>query len=141
VAYPLCWERRVDASPWTLISAVNQTSSNLRSYSKHSSKGTLNKIYIFFTHCGRDTVVSIATRCGVDGPGFEQWCGKAIFCFPCPIRTALGLSKPPVHCVPAKFLRDKAARAWRDQSLPSKADINNECRSVPLFALFVCMAC
>jgi hypothetical protein len=46
---------------------------------------------------GRDTVVGIATRYGMDGPGIESR-GKRDFSQPS--RSALGPSQPPIQWVP-----------------------------------------
>ena len=43
---------------------------------------------------GRDSVVGIATRYGLDGPGIESRWGRD---FPHPSRSALGPTQPPVN--------------------------------------------
>jgi hypothetical protein len=58
---------------------------------------------------GRDSVVGIGTRYGLDGPGIESWWGRD---FPHPSRPALGPTQPPVHWVPGLFPGGKAAGAW-----------------------------
>ena len=46
---------------------------------------------------GRDSVVGIATRYELDGPGIESWWGRD---FQHPSRLALGPTQPPVQWVP-----------------------------------------
>jgi len=46
---------------------------------------------------GRDSAVGIATRYGLDGPGFESKWGQD---FPHPSRPALGPTQPPIQWVP-----------------------------------------
>jgi hypothetical protein len=41
-------------------------------------------------------VVDIATSYGLNGPGFESWCGRD---FPHPSRSAVGSPHPPLECV------------------------------------------
>jgi hypothetical protein len=61
---------------------------------------------------GRDSVVGIATRYGLDGPGIEsRWGGGRDF--PQPSRPALGPIQPPIKWVPGLFPGGKAAGAWR----------------------------
>jgi hypothetical protein len=57
----------------------------------------------------RDSVVSIATRYGLDGPGIESRWGRD---FPHPSRPALGPTQSPVQWVPDLFPGGKAAEAW-----------------------------
>jgi hypothetical protein len=49
---------------------------------------------------GRDSVVGIATRSGLDGPGIESRWGRD---FPDPSRPALEPTHVPVQCIPAHF--------------------------------------
>jgi hypothetical protein len=58
---------------------------------------------------GRDSVVGIATRYGLDGPGIESQWGRD---FPHPSRPVLGPTHLPVKWVPVLFPAGKAARAW-----------------------------
>ena len=64
-------------------------------------------IYIFLvcaTEVGRDGVLGIATRYGLDGPGIESQCGEILLPRP---------DRPPIRTiVPAVFPGDKAAGAW-----------------------------
>jgi hypothetical protein len=46
---------------------------------------------------GRDSVVGIATRYGLDGPGIESRWGRD---FPHPSRPTLGPTQPPIQWVP-----------------------------------------
>jgi hypothetical protein len=59
---------------------------------------------------GRDNVVGIATRYGLDGPGIERRWGRD---FEHPSRPALGPIQLPVNRVQGLFLRSKAAGSWR----------------------------
>ena len=56
--------------------------------------------------CGRDSVVGIVTRYGLEGVGIESRCGRG---FTCPLRPALGPIQPPVQWVVGLFPWDKAA--------------------------------
>jgi hypothetical protein len=57
---------------------------------------------------GRDSVVGIATRYGLDGPGIESRCGRD---FSQPSRPALGPTQSPIQWVPGLFPGGKAAGA------------------------------
>ena len=61
--------------------------------------GQLRDIYSETTQNagGRDSVVGIATRYGLDGPGIESRWRRD---FPQPSRPALGATQPPVEWVP-----------------------------------------
>jgi hypothetical protein len=73
----------------------------------------------------RESVVGIAIRYGLDGPGFESRQGQAIFCSRKPFRPALGLKQPSVQWVPGTFTAVK--RPGRVvHSPPSNAEIKNE---------------
>jgi hypothetical protein len=58
---------------------------------------------------GRDSVVGLATRYGLDGPGIEFRWGRD---FPQPFRPALGPTQPPIQWVPGLFPGGKVAGAW-----------------------------
>ena len=58
---------------------------------------------------GRGSVVGIATRYGLYGPGIEFQCGAN---FPHPSRPALGPTQRPVQWVQCLFPGDKAAGVW-----------------------------
>ena len=58
---------------------------------------------------GRDSVVGIATRYGLDGPGIESRWGRD---FSHTSRPALGPTQPPIQWVPGIFPWGKAAGAW-----------------------------
>ena len=62
---------------------------------------------MYYVFVGRDSVVRIATRYGLDGPGIESRWGRGVSH---PSRPALGPSQPPL---PALFPGDKEAGAWR----------------------------
>ena len=57
----------------------------------------------------RYSSVGIATRYGLEGPGFEFRQGRD---FPHPSRAALGPTLPPVQWVPSLFRGGKAAGVW-----------------------------
>jgi hypothetical protein len=59
-----------------------------------------------FTLLGRDSVVGIATRWGLDSPGIESLWGRY---FPHPSRPALGPIQPPIQWVPGLSPGGKAA--------------------------------
>lgn len=58
----------------------------------------------------RESVVAIAIRYGIDGPGIECRRGRD---FPRLSRPALGLTQAPVQWVLGLFTGCKAAGAWR----------------------------
>ena len=64
---------------------------------------------------GRDSLVGIATRYGLDGPGFEPWWQQDFFH---PSRLTLGPTPPPIQWVPGFCPRGKLARAWRCPPTP-----------------------
>jgi hypothetical protein len=68
------------------------------------------------TIVGRDSVVGIATRYGLDGQGIESRCG---WDFPHPSIQALWPTQPPIQWVPGLFPGGKAARAWRWPPTPN----------------------
>jgi hypothetical protein len=58
---------------------------------------------------GRDSIVGIVTRYGLDGPGIDFRWGRD---FSQPSRPALGPTQPPIKWVSGLFPGDKAAGAW-----------------------------
>jgi hypothetical protein len=59
---------------------------------------------------GRNSVVGIANRYGLDGTGIEsRWRRDFLH----PFRPALGLTQLPVTWIPGLFPGDKAAEEWR----------------------------
>jgi hypothetical protein len=58
---------------------------------------------------GRDSVVGIATRYGLDGPGIESRWGRD---FPHPSGPALRPTQSPIQWVSGLFPGGKAAGAW-----------------------------
>ena len=58
----------------------------------------------------RESVVGIATRYRLDGPGIESPCGQD---FPHLSRLALGPTQPPIQWVPGLLPGGKAAGTWR----------------------------
>ena len=67
-------------------------------------------LYILLTLASRDSSVAIATRYGLNGPGFDTWWEQDL---PHPLRPALGPTQPPTEFVPGLFPGGKAAGAWR----------------------------
>jgi hypothetical protein len=63
----------------------------------------------------RHSVVSIATRYGMDGPKIESWWGRH---FPHLSRPALGPIHTSVQWVPSLSRGGKAAGAWRQPPTP-----------------------
>jgi hypothetical protein len=64
---------------------------------------------VYTVNAGWDSVVGIATRYGLDGPGIQSWWKQD---FPHPSRPALGPVQPPVQWVPGLFLGGKVAGMW-----------------------------
>jgi hypothetical protein len=60
-----------------------------------SSHTLIRKGFSFFM--GRDSVVIIVTRYGLDGTGIESQLGRE---FPLPYRSALGPNQPPIQWAP-----------------------------------------
>ena len=71
---------------------------------------------------GRDSVIGIATRYGLDGPGNEsRWAGGGGGLFPPPALSARGPTQPPVQWVPDLFAGSKRPGRGVDHPLPSSA--------------------
>ena len=68
---------------------------------------------------GRDSVVGIATRCGLDGPGIESWWEQD---FP-HIQTGPWPTQPPIQGVPGLFPRVKRLGRGDDQPPSSSARV------------------
>ena len=68
---------------------------------------------------GRDSVVGIATRYGLEGWGIESRWGRD---FPHSSRQAVGPTQPPIQRVPGLFPGGKAAGASRWPPTPSSAE-------------------
>jgi len=62
-----------------------------------------------FISIGRDSSVGIATRYGLDGPGFECMRRRDL---PHPFRPALRPTQPPTQCVSSLLPAGKAAGAY-----------------------------
>ena len=77
------------------------------------------KIWAPLCYGSRDSVVGIAIRYGLDGPGIESRWRRD---FPHPSRPALRPTQPPIQWVPG-LSEGKAARAWRWQPIPSSAEV------------------
>ena len=67
-----------------------------------------HKFYQYFSLMGRGSVVGIATRYGLDGPGFESRWGRD---YPHPFRPALGHTQSHVQWVTGLFPESKDAGA------------------------------
>ena len=85
---------------------------------------------------GRDSVVGIATRYGLDGPGVESRWGRD---FPHPSRPALGPTQPPT--VGTESPGGKAAGAWRWSPTPILRRDERQSRAIPLLPFWAFMAC
>jgi hypothetical protein len=70
--------------------------------------GARTKTYAHESEVGRDSVVGIATRYELNGPGIESRWGRD---FQHPSRPALGPIQPPAQWVPGLFPGGKAAGA------------------------------
>jgi hypothetical protein len=69
---------------------------------------------------GRNSLVGIATRYGLDGPGIESRWGRD---FSQPSRPALGPTKPPIKWVPGLFPGVKRPGRGVDHPLSSSAEV------------------
>jgi hypothetical protein len=86
----------------------------------------VNRIYkliSYYVSCGRDSVVSIATRYGLDGPGIEKKKSRWRRSFPHPFWPALGPTQPPIKGLLCVFPEGKAAGAWLWTPTPPSAEI------------------
>ena len=57
----------------------------------------MNRLVCLFWMILITVSVGTATRCGLDGPGIVSLCGRD---FPHPSSPALGLTQPPIQCIP-----------------------------------------
>jgi hypothetical protein len=64
---------------------------------------------MIIVECVRDSLVGIATRCGLEGTGIESWWRRD---FPLPSSPAVGPTQPPTQWVPGLFPGGKTAEAW-----------------------------
>jgi hypothetical protein len=72
---------------------------------------TYTEYTLYLTDCvGRDSLVCIATRYGLDGPGLESWCGRNCAHT---LRSAMGPTQPVLQRIICRFPGDIAAKAWR----------------------------
>ena len=71
----------------------------------------------FYLH----SVVGIATRNGLHGPGIEFRCRQD---FSYPSRPTMGTTQPPVQRVLGLFLGSKTAMPWRWPPTPSSIEVN-----------------
>ena len=78
------------------------------------------EVYYTLNREGRDNSVGIATRYGLDGPGFDSRWG---WVFPHPSRPTLVTIQPPIQWISGLFPRGKEAGAWRWPPTPSSAEI------------------
>jgi hypothetical protein len=69
---------------------------------------------------GRDFVVGIATRYGLDGPGIESRWGRD---FPHPSRPALGPTQPPIQWIAVSFPRIKRSGRGANYTPLSSAEV------------------
>jgi hypothetical protein len=74
-----------------------------------SFKPDMNNGYFTWKYRSRDSVVGIATRYELGGPGIESRWGRD---FQHPSRPALGHTQPPIQWVPCLFPGCKATGAW-----------------------------
>jgi hypothetical protein len=70
---------------------------------------------------GQDSIVSIVSHCGLDGPRIKSQVGQN---FPHPSRLPLGPTQPPVWWVPGLFSGVKRPGHGIDHPLPSNAKVN-----------------
>jgi hypothetical protein len=80
------------------------------SLQRHACNSNTNKIHTKICRVGRDTVVGIATRHGLDGPGIESLWGRD---FPHPVQNRPGAHQPPLQRESNLFPSGKAAGTWR----------------------------
>ena len=108
---------------------------------EHVSRNGIYYLYelqIFFSFYATvcwDSVVRIATCCGLDDPGSNP-CGKRHF--PHPSRPAPWLTKPPIKWVPSLFLGAKRSERDSDHLSASSAEDKERVELIHLCALMVC---
>jgi hypothetical protein len=95
-----CCCRRFEGSYWFL----------LQGQADNEKCSTLKMTEVRSLEVGRDNVVGVASRHGLEGPGIESQWGRE---FPHPSRPTLGRNQPPVQWIPGLFPGGKAAEAWR----------------------------
>ena len=76
--------------------------------------------YYYYYYKGRDSLVGVATRYGLNGRGIESRWGRE---FPHPSRLALVPIQPATQWVPGLFPRGKATGVWRWPPTPSTTKV------------------
>ena len=91
-----------------------------------------------YIRMGRDSVVSIVTRYGLDGPGIESQRGRD---FPHPSRPAMRPTQPPIQRIPGLFPGVKRPGRGVSYPPPSRAEVKERVEPIPLLHLWAFMAC